>query len=218
MQSSGPEPSAYPLVTCPPSIENFYTYRSPSADIDVTTMYSERDSRYQSRMDYRSALCRNTLVSEDSLCRPIILHTDFSISVSFEVEGGEQHMKVRHKVGQTIFTTAWYKYSFVTLVMEAASMIPTTGFQHAIKEGMKNEDQSTALKDVFKKYAHTFPTEVILGDDYCRGLVTLFYCGIATLYVLQATGETHRYYGLSRVESKQPPPQERTKQKLRCAR
>lgn len=49
MLSTGPEPSAYPLVTSPPDIESFHTYRSPTADIDVTTVYSERDSRYISQ-------------------------------------------------------------------------------------------------------------------------------------------------------------------------
>lgn len=72
-------------------------------------------------------------------------------------------MRARHKVGKTIFTTAKYKYGFVTLVMEPSSMTATAKFQTAIKDAMGSKDQSSELKKVFDRYGHTFPTEVTLG-------------------------------------------------------
>lgn len=49
MFPEGPRPSAYLLVECPPSADNFHTYWNPVSDIEVTTTYSEEDSRYISQ-------------------------------------------------------------------------------------------------------------------------------------------------------------------------
>lgn len=76
-------------------------------------------------------------------------------------------MTARHKIGKKIYTTAKYKYGFVTIVLEPPTMSPTPEFEAAIKNAMANtksrNEKNDDLTKVFDKYGHSFPTEMILG-------------------------------------------------------
>ncbi|KDQ11959.1 hypothetical protein BOTBODRAFT_427142 [Botryobasidium botryosum FD-172 SS1] len=147
-QAYGPTPSAYPLVKAPPSLDKFYTYRNPNAYIDSQTTYSMRDSKYISQGWAKASLS---------------VGTPF---VSAAAEASYQQMSSKHTVGKKIFTTAKYKYGFVTIVMDPKDMEPSDKFTTAIKEAVKRsseDEKKEALKDVFKKFGHSFQTEVTLG-------------------------------------------------------
>lgn len=45
----GPRPSAYPVVQAPPRLNEFRTYRNPTAYVHSETSYSERTSKYNSQ-------------------------------------------------------------------------------------------------------------------------------------------------------------------------
>lgn len=87
-------------------------------------------------------------------------------SVSGAADGGEQHMNAHQTLNKKIFTTAKYKFGFVTLVMEPSTLKATEQFNAAIDKAMTKSDKTEkvdALKQVFEKYGHTFQTEVTLG-------------------------------------------------------
>jgi hypothetical protein len=75
-------------------------------------------------------------------------------------------MSSKHTVGRKIFTTAKYKFGFVTVVLDPEDLEPTDKFTKDIKTALakKTDDEKTkALKLVFDKFGHTYQTEVTLG-------------------------------------------------------
>lgn len=67
----------------------------------------------------------------------------------------------------TIYTTANYKFGFVTIVMDPKSLETTDEFKREIREALgaqkTDEEKTAALREVFEKFGHSFPTEVTLG-------------------------------------------------------
>jgi hypothetical protein len=75
-------------------------------------------------------------------------------------------MDATQAIHKTIFTTAFYKYAFVTIVFDPMTLTPTHEFNSAVKEALEKESEEakrTALRGVFNRYGHTFQTEVMLG-------------------------------------------------------
>lgn len=75
-------------------------------------------------------------------------------------------MDASQTVHKTIFTTASYKYAFVTIVFDPMTLKTTSEFDSAITEALKKDSQDAkraALRNVFDRYGHAFQTEVMLG-------------------------------------------------------
>ena len=67
---------------------------------------------------------------------------------------------------KTIFTTAFYKYAFVTIVFDPTTLTTTNKFKLAVTEALnKGSDDAkrAALRNLFDRYGHAFQTEVTLG-------------------------------------------------------
>lgn len=77
-------------------------------------------------------------------------------------------MTAANHVSTHIFTTASYKYAFVTIVFDPATLKPSKSFVATIKTIMDNKEtdeygKAQDLKKVFNRYGHIFQTEVTLG-------------------------------------------------------
>ena len=87
-------------------------------------------------------------------------------SVSVAVEATTRQMDGTNTVHNTIFTTASYKYAFVTIVFDPTTLTPTAEFDSAVQNALQKESEDAkraALRDLFNRYGHSFQTEVMLG-------------------------------------------------------
>ncbi|KAH8826223.1 hypothetical protein DL96DRAFT_1276882 [Flagelloscypha sp. PMI_526] len=155
-QESGPTPGAYPLVRTPPRLEYFHTYRNTNALNNSHTTYSLRESKY-------------------------IAHgwTPASLSSSSFFLSANDTSRLRtaseNSVYEDIYTIAKYMYAFVTIVLDPMDMDPTEKFSNAIEAALKREDDAEKRKElesVFKKYGHSFQTEVTLGGQLVATEIT----------------------------------------------
>jgi hypothetical protein len=75
-------------------------------------------------------------------------------------------MSARHTVWRKIYTTAKYKFGFVTAVLDPADMTPSAKFTQEITAALgksTNAEKREALKVVFERFGHSYQTEVTLG-------------------------------------------------------
>ncbi|KAG0247338.1 hypothetical protein BG011_001642 [Mortierella polycephala] len=93
----------------------------------------------------------------------------FSISspyASASIEASKQEMSARNKTERSIWSTAKYILSRVTVHFDAKRIAPTEDFAAEIETDLSQKDDSAkraAIAKTLAKFGHIFPTRVVLG-------------------------------------------------------